>query len=121
MEKSNPKLDYDSIKNILTLRYNPTKKSKFTKKNWNDFVERPIITSPEVIENLICSNIHRAIKNSPNTKTSIALSSGVDSTLVFALLKKTCPDVKINAISIRFENSVDESKYAYKIFPLVPR
>ena len=115
MEKSNPKLDYNSIKNILTLRYNPTKKSKFTKKNWKDFVEKPIITSPEVIENLICSNIHRTIKNSSNTKTSIALSSGVDSTLVFALLKKTCPDVKINAISIRFENSVDESKYAAKI------
>jgi len=115
VEKSNPKLDYDSIKNILTLRYNPTKKSKFAKKNWKDFSEKPIVASPETIENLICSNIHRAIGNSSNTKTSIALSSGVDSTLVFALLKKTCPDVKINAISIRFENSVDESKHAAKI------
>ncbi|EGP92848.1 Asparagine synthase (Glutamine-hydrolyzing) [Nitrosarchaeum koreense MY1] len=64
---------------------------------------------------MICSNIHKTIRNSTNTKTSIALSSGVDSTLVLALLKKTCSDVKINAISIRFEDSVDESRYAAKI------
>ena len=115
MEKSSSKLDSDSIKNILTLRYNPTKKSKFSKKTWKDFVEKPSVTSPQIIENLICSNIDGAIKNSIHTKTSIALSSGVDSTLVLALLKKTCPDVKVNAISIRFEDSVDESKHAAKI------
>lgn len=115
MENSNSKLAPNSIKNILTLRYNPTKKSKFTKKTWKDFVEKPSNTSSQIIENLICSNIHRTIRNSTNTKTSIALSSGVDSTLVLALLKKTCPDVKISAISIRFENSVDESGYAAKI------
>jgi len=115
VEKSSLKLDSDSIKNILTLRYNPTKKSKFTKKTWKDFIEKSSDNSPNITENLICSNINKAIKNSVRTKTSIALSSGVDSTLVLALLKKTCPDVKINAISIRFEDSIDESKYAAKI------
>lgn len=115
MENSSSKLAPNSIKNILTLRYNPTKKSKFAKKIWKDFVEKPFDTSSQIIENLICSNIHNTIRNSTNTKTSIALSSGVDSTLVLALLKKTCPDIKINAISIRFENSVDESRYAAKI------
>ena len=115
MEKSNLKLDSNSIKNILTLRYNPTKNSLIPKKTWKDFVEKPSDVSPQIIENLISSNISKTIKNSTQTKTSIALSSGVDSTLVLALLKKTCPDVKINAISIRFENSVDESRYAAKI------
>jgi len=115
VEKSSSKLDPNSIKNILTLRFNPTKKSKFPKKTWKDFIEKPLNTSPQMIENLICSNIHSTIKNSIHTKTSIALSSGVDSTLVLALLKKTCPNVKINAISIRFEDSVDESKSAAKI------
>lgn len=114
MEKPNSILDSQSIKNILTLRYNPTKKSKFTKKIWNDFVEKSI-TSPQIIENLICSNLQKSIKNSTYTKTSVALSSGVDSTLVLALLKKTCPNVKINAISIRFQDSIDESKHAAKI------
>ena len=115
MEKSSSKLDFDSIKNILTLRYKPTKNSLIPKKTWKDFVEKPYDTSSQIIENLICSNIDVAIKNSTHTKTSIALSSGVDSTLVLALLKKTCPDVKVNAISIRFEDSVDESKHAAKI------
>ena len=115
MEKSSSKLDSNSIKNILTLRYNPTKKSKLTKKTWKDFIEKPSNVSPQIIENLICSNIDGTIRNSIHTKTSIALSSGVDSTLVLALLQKTCPDVKINAISIRFEDSIDESKHAAKI------
>jgi len=115
VEKSSSKLDSNSIKNILTLRYNPTKKSKLTKKTWKDFIEKPSDISPQIIENFICSNINKTIRNSAQTKTSIALSSGVDSTLVLALLQKTCPDVKINAISIRFENSVDESKHAAKI------
>jgi asparagine synthase (glutamine-hydrolysing) len=113
--ESSSKLDSNSIKNILTLRYNPTKNSLIPKKTWKDFVEKPSAVSPQIIENLICSNISGAIKNSTQTKTSIALSSGVDSTLVLALLKKICPDVKINAISIRFEDSVDESKHAAKI------
>ena len=115
MEKSSSKLDSNSIKNILTLRYNPTKKSKLTKKTWKDFTEKTSDISPQIIENLICSNINKTIRNSTHTKTSIALSSGVDSTLVLALLQKTCPDVKINAISIRFEDSIDESKHAAKI------
>ena len=113
--ESSSKLDSNSIKNILTLRYNPTKNSLIPKKTWKDFIEKPSDASPQIIENLICSNIDKTIKNSVHTKTSIALSSGVDSTLVLALLKKTCPDVKVNAISIRFEDSVDESKYAAKI------
>ena len=115
MEKSNINLDSNSIKNILTLRYNPTKNSSIPKKSWKDFVEKPSDVSPQIIENLLSSNISKAIKNSTRTKTSIALSSGVDSTLVLALLKKTCPDTKINAISIKFENSIDESKHAAKI------
>ena len=113
--ESSSKLDSKSIKNILTLRYNSTKNSLIPKKTWKDFIEKQSTVSPQIIENLICSNINKKIKNSTHTKTSIALSSGVDSTLVLALLKKTCPDVKINAISIRFKDSVDESKYAAKI------
>ena len=115
MEKSSLKLDSNSIKNILTLRYNPTKNSLIPKKTWKDFVEKPFDVSPQIIENLLSSNMSKAIKNSTQIKTSIALSSGVDSTLVLALLKKTCPDVKINAISIKFEDSIDESKHAAKI------
>ena len=103
-----------SIKNILTLRYNPTKNSLIPKKIWKDFVEKPISNPVDFVENSIKSNIEHSIKN-PKTKVAVALSSGVDSTLVLALLKKTYPAIPINAISVKFAESIDESKYAAKI------
>ncbi len=114
MEKSSSKLDSDSIKNILTLRYNPTKKSQFTKKTWKDFVEKPVSNPVDFVEESIKSNIAHTIKN-PKTKVAVALSSGVDSTLILALLKKTYPTIPISTISVKFAESIDESKYAAKI------
>jgi len=105
----------NSIKNILTLRYNPTKKSQIPKKTWKNFIEKPAVNVSEYVESLITVNIKKTIRNSKKTNTAIALSSGVDSTLVLSLLRKTCPDVKINAISIKFSDSTDESKHAAKI------
>ena len=46
---------------------------------------------------------------------SIALSGGVDSTLVLALLRKIKPKIKLHAVSIKFANSVDETPAASKI------
>ena len=48
-------------------------------------------------------------------KICIALSGGVDSTLVLSLLRKIKPDIEIEALSIKFANSVDETKNASKI------
>ena len=48
-------------------------------------------------------------------KISIALSGGVDSTLVLSLIRKVNPDIDIKAISIKFANSVDETIDAAKI------
>ena len=114
MEKSNLKLDSNSIKNILTLRYNPTKNSLIPKKTWKDFVEKPVLNPVDFVEDSIKSNIKHSIKN-PSTKVAVALSSGVDSTLVLALLKKTYPKIPISTISVKFAQSIDESKYAAKI------
>ena len=103
-----------SIKNILTLRYNPTKNSLIPKKTWKDFIEKPILNSVDFVEDSIKSNIVHSIKN-PKAKVAVALSSGVDSTLVLTLLKKTYPVIPISAISVKFAESIDESKYAAKI------
>lgn len=116
MVRSKNNLGTNSIKEILTLRYNPSTTSQIHKKTWKDFVEKSVGENVfEYVESLITANIAKSIKNSKKTRATIALSSGVDSTLVLSLLKKTCPDVKINAISIKFANSVDESKHAAKI------
>ncbi len=46
---------------------------------------------------------------------SIALSGGIDSSLMLAMLKKTFPEKKIQAISVKFANSLDETITAEKI------
>ena len=45
-------------------------------------------------------------------KVLILWSGGVDSTLVMALLRKALPDIQIEAISVKFADSVDETKIA---------
>ena len=52
----------NSIKNILTLRYNPTKKSQIPKRNWQDFIEKPADDTSYRVEELIISNIKKSIK-----------------------------------------------------------
>ena len=103
-----------SIKNILTLRYNPTKKTLLSKLTWKDFVEKhasnPINFVEKSLENTIKSKIGDSKK-----RISVALSGGIDSTLILAMLRKTLPNVTIDAISTKFADSVDESERAAKI------
>ncbi len=103
-----------SLVNILTLRYDPTINPNLPKKNFQDFcpIEQPNIKS---IEKSICNNIEQKLDSFDDQKISIALSGGVDSTLVLSLVRKIKPDIDIEAFSIKFANSVDETKAASKI------
>ena len=100
-----------SLVNILTLRYDPTINPNLPKKNFQDFrpTEQLNIKS---IEKSICDNIEQKLDSYDNQKISIALSGGVDSTLVLSLVRKIKPDIDIEAFSIKFANSVDETKAA---------
>tara|TARA_Y100000590_G_scaffold466188_1_gene640778 strand:+ start:2060 stop:3280 length:1221 start_codon:yes stop_codon:yes gene_type:complete len=104
-----------SLVNILTLRYDPLIKSNLPKKNFQDF--QPISESPNIslIEKSISENIEQKLETLGNQKICIALSGGVDSTLVLSLLRKIKPDIDIEALSIKFANSVDETQFASKI------
>jgi len=100
------------IKEILSLRYCPSmgvSKNKFIA---NDFLPEKKLNYLEHIENSISSEIKKEITNN---HVSIALRGGVDSTLVMALLRKIKPDIKIDAISLKFADSVDETKIAGNI------
>jgi len=103
-----------TIANILTLRYDPTQKPLLPKFDRDNFVDNHVIPSINDIEKIIQSSLRTKINNDIQ-KICIALSGGVDSTLILALLRKTFPDIEINAISIKFANSVDESESAAKI------
>ena len=104
-----------SITDILTLRYDPSINPNLPKKTWKDF--EPINESPDIdfIENSILEEIENKLKSLNSKNVSVALSGGIDSTLILSLLRKTNPDLKINAVSIKFANSVDETPVASKI------
>lgn len=100
------------MKEILSLRYYPSLKTAEQKFLDSDFEPRKNLDYLPYIENAISSSIKNEINED---KTCIALSGGVDSTLVIALLRKTLPNIKIHAISVKFADSVDETSIATKI------
>ena len=115
MEISNSSINPSSIVNILTLRYDLSINPNLPKKTWGDFepIDEPVnLTS---IESSICDEIEKKLNYINEQEVSIALSGGVDSTLMLSLLRKTKPDVKINAVSIKFANSIDETPAASRI------
>tara|TARA_B110000438_G_C15800844_1_gene645088 strand:- start:936 stop:2153 length:1218 start_codon:yes stop_codon:yes gene_type:complete len=115
VENSNISVSPSSIVNILTLRYDPSIKPILPKKSWNDFKSVNEKVNLDLIENSLINNISEKLNSLKPKKISIALSGGVDSTLILALIRKTNPDIEIDAISIKFANSVDETQNALKI------
>ena len=107
--------EYSSITSILTLRDDTSITPNLPRKTWNDF--KPLIEKPsvELIEKSITKTLRKQLDISSVKKICIALSGGIDSTLILTLIKKTVPDIQVDAISIKFANSVDETENASKI------
>ena len=104
----------DIAKNILTLRYDNQIKSSLDELTWNDFTPKTNDIPIEIIEQKIEEYLKNKINDSISS-ISISLSGGVDSTLVLGFIRKVFPNIKINAISVKFSDSIDESKNAKKI------
>ena len=102
MDTVNSVLSNSSIQNLLTLRYDFEQKSSLTELNWNDFIPRQPI-SEKIILSLLEKSINNLITDDSKT-VAIALSGGIDSTLVLSLLKKTHPNLHIRGYSIKFSN-----------------
>ena len=115
METPNSIVSPSSIVDILTLRYDKSIQPNLPKKSWEDFTPKDKAPNVSSIESSICRAIESNLESYNSKDASIALSGGVDSTLVLSLLRKTRPDLKINAVSIKFANSVDETPSAAKI------
>jgi asparagine synthase (glutamine-hydrolysing) len=100
------------IRNVLTLRYDPSQKTTLPILKSKDFK-----SSINYDLNLIENNLKNSIQNTLNTSKNltISLSGGVDSTLILGLISKTLPNLKLNAISIKFSDSNDETNTAKKI------
>ena len=114
MDNTNLSVNTSSLVNILTLRYDSAITPNLPKINHTNFSKHDSEPSLEKIEQLIEKNIRSKIPSNVDS-ISIALSGGVDSTLILGLIRKIFPKLKINAISVKFQNSVDESLPASKI------
>ena len=107
-------INSSSIVNILTLRYDSNLKPNLPIKTWKDFTKTNESVDINSIENSITTYIKQKLENFDGN-VSIALSGGVDSTLVLSLLRKIRPDIDVQAVSIKFANSIDETTDASKI------
>ena len=115
MDNHNLVPEPSSIVNILTLRYDPSLKVNLPIKIWKDFEPTSNSINVDFVEKSICDSIENKLREFNGKKISIALSGGVDSTLVLSLIRKIQPDIDIEAISIKFADSVDETSTASKI------
>ena len=111
---SSKSLTSSQIFNILALRYDTSQKSNLLKLNSSDFVPSSNPLSLELIELLIKKSIKNKI-TSDTKAMNIALSGGVDSTLVLSIMKKYFSEIKINAFSVQFFDSIDETQQSQKI------
>ena len=114
MEQSNNSINPLIGKNILTLRYNPSLKSTLPKLTWKDFKIHSDSVSINFINQCMENYVQKHNLDSQN-KISIALSGGIDSTLALSVIRKMYPNLEINAISIKFADSTDETQIASKI------
>jgi asparagine synthase (glutamine-hydrolysing) len=105
------------IRNILTLRYDPTIeiKSPIPQIDINQIESRnDAYPSPEDIELELRSNIRKNITALNPKKISLALSTGVDSNLMLSLIRDEYPKLDIKCISVSFDET-SEANYAKKI------
>jgi len=107
-------MNLNSIKSILTLRYDYTQTPLLPKLTWQDLEKKEDFSSDEISNQLI-SNLKKQIPNDYSEPISISLSGGVDSSLALCILKESFPDNQIDAISIKFSDSHDETETASKI------
>ena len=80
--ENNTAINPSSIVNILTLRYDPSLSPNLPIKTWNDFKSNIQSADINFIEKSISNYIKQKIETLDAKTVSIALSGGIDSTLV---------------------------------------
>ena len=107
-------MNINSIKSILTLRYDYTQIPTLQRLTWEDLEQKKEF-SVEDITNQLTSHLYKQIPENYSGPISISLSGGIDSSLALCLLKQNFPENQIDAISIKFSDSIDETETASKI------
>jgi asparagine synthase (glutamine-hydrolysing) len=108
-------VDFDSVINLLTLRYDPYKKPIRDPLSAKDFAPNAISNTESTIMDIIKSDLLQKQKNLNFNEITISLSGGVDSGFTLAMLHSILPDVKIHCISVGFGDLDDEITRAEEI------
>src|SRR5919107_1072300 len=107
--------DYDSIINLLTLRYDPNKKSVRGPLSAKDFTPKDIPNVESSILDIVKNDLLYKQQNFNFNSITISLSGGVDSGFTLAMLRSVLPDVKIHCVSVGFGDVDDEVTTAEEI------
>src|SRR6266487_4600230 len=118
---------------MLTLRYNPASNSLIKDHNGSGSSIRKIpptqisqlrrifskdhnnIPSPQDLEIEIRRLIKVRIEESKASRIAVALSSGVDSNVIFSLIRKEFPQVNIECLNVTFDEDSSEALHAGQI------
>lgn len=106
----------NKIRNMLTLRYDPSGPTLLPVLHWSDFVEYKGI-SP-LVQQLLENVTRRIVQEHRPARVGVGISGGVDSTTVLALTRKCFPDLEIKSYCITFGSDTKESKDALHVSEL---
>ena len=87
-------MNLNSIKSILTLRYDITQTPVLPKLAWQDLKNNENFSSEEIIHQST-SYLKKQIPSDYTKPISISLSGGIDSSIVLCILKQCFPDNQI--------------------------
>ncbi len=108
-------MNYNSISNILTLRYDPSKNNPIDSLSYTDFLPRGVNNVESEITKIIQDYLITKHHKLKFKHVATSLSGGIDSGLTLAMLKSTLPHVKISAISMGFGEDDDEVDRARRL------
>ncbi|HJU14358.1 MAG TPA: asparagine synthase C-terminal domain-containing protein [Candidatus Nitrosotalea sp.] len=109
-------VDLDLVRNVLTLRYDPTKKNTFLPNlGWKDAVPEPASATSEDVETRLKGIIKNFVNREKPASITLALSGGIDSLLMLTLFREVFPDMKITCLSAGFSENDEEVNSAREI------
>ena len=99
-----------NVANLLTLRYDPEVGNNGTIRNisykevLNLRQSSDHVPSSEEVEAVLRKKIRNQINEFATKRISLAISAGIDSNLIFCLIKKEFPDIELDCLTVSFDN-----------------
>lgn len=115
MNTTQPKINYNSISKILTLRYDPDKDPNIKPLSDKDFVPIHTENVESKIGDIIREDLLSKYERLKFKHICISLSAGIDSGLTLVMMRSVLPDVEIECFSMGFGDEDDEVKRAREI------